>query len=238
MNFYAVLVIIIVLGLASVLWARHYYQNGSSSTTTPPLVGTTSYAGLAFDVCGKLEPSLLPSPSTSTAPLTAQTGGVVKIAPTTTAQAGTNANVALFAKDYPRLTVNPTTLGLPSTGTTKAVTYTNGETCPKGTPEAGKTGIVMISYWSSFAQRTPTTSSDPSAIHFTGNSLVTVSFLPAGVVAKRPSASTIQSMLGAITAGSTTTTPSATTTTTPTSSTTTTPSPSTTAAPTTTTTVK
>lgn len=222
-NYYLALGVIIILGLVSVFWARSHYRASASATTassTQPAVGTTSYAGLAFDVCGTLEPSLLPSASTSTA-LTAQANGVVKVAPKIAADAGKNATVALFASGYPGLSVTSNSLKIPANGQSAAVNYSNGQKCPTGTPEAGKAGVVTISYWKNFATTTPTVTTDPTAIHFTSNSLVTVAFLPSGVHAIKPSTTTIQAMLQAPTATTTTTQSSTTSTTAPASSTTT-----------------
>jgi hypothetical protein len=208
--------VIIVLGLVSVFWARSHYQNNAATaaSTTPPLVGTTSYAGLAFDVCGTLEPSLQPSVTPTTAPLTALQGGVVKVAPKLQIQAGKNANIALFAKNYPGLSITSNSITIPANGSKPAFTYTNGQACPKGTPEAGKTGAVLSSFWTNFASKQPQTSTDPTAIHFTANSLVTVSFVPSGVEAIKPATSTIQAMLAAGASSTTTTTAAGVTTTT------------------------
>ena len=228
-NFYGVIAIIVVLGLLSIFWARHEYKNGASPSLLPPLAGTTSYVALGFDVCGTLQ-SPLPAQSTTTAPLSVLSLNVVQVAPTTRAQAGTNANVAALAKSYQGLTITSTKLALPASGSTKAVSYQNGEACPAGTPDAGKTGSVVIARWSSFAAKSPTLTTDPSSVRLTANSLVTVGFLPSGTTPKKPPQTTISAMLVAAQSGSTTpttapattTTSSATTTTTPATTTTTT----------------
>ena len=245
-NFYAAIAAIVNIGLVSVFFARHEYQSNRAATTTTgvtPIAGSTTFASLAFDVCGKLQPSLAASPST-TPPLTAQADGVVKLAPKTAAEAGTNATVARFAKDYPGLTISSNKLVLPASGGTVGGTWTNGSACPASTPDAGKKGRVVISYWPNFATTKATlTSSDPGAVHFSSNGLVTVAFVPEGATVLRPSSTTIQKML--VAAQSTATSPTTTaatgsTTTAATGSTTTTAAstPSTTAKPTTTTTKK
>jgi hypothetical protein len=211
-NYYLVLVVILILGLVSVFWARSHYRASASSTndsSTQPAVGTTSYAGIAFDVCGTLAPSLLPSTSAALA-LTAQAKGVIKVAPKIPADAGKNATVALFASGYPGLTVTSNSLKIPASAQGPAVNVANGQACPAGTPDAGKVGVVTISYWKNFATTTPTVTSDPTAIHFTSNSLVTVAFVPSGVHAVKPSTTTIQAMLQAPTV-TTTPTPGSTT---------------------------
>ena len=207
-NYYAALAIIIVVGLASVFWARSSYQTQAATpTTTPataPLVGTTTYAALAFDVCGSLEPSLAASPSAATASLTAQADGVIKIAPKNAASAGKNATVVLFASGYPGLSISTGSLKIPANGATPAVSLSNGDKCPAGTPNAGKAGTVAVTYWTNFASTTPQTSTDPTSSHFTGNSLMTVSFVPQGTKILKPSKDTISKMLTAAQASSTT----------------------------------
>ncbi len=54
--------------------------------------------------------------------------------PKTAADAGVNATLGSFSSQYPGLTLTTNSVGLPS----KTV-YKNGEACPSGTPDAGKT---------------------------------------------------------------------------------------------------
>lgn len=211
-NFYAAIALIVIVGLLSIFFARHEYQNASATTSTTavtPTVGSTSFAALAFDVCGKLQPSLAAATSTTT-PLTAQADGVVKLTPKTAAEAGKNATVALFAKDYPGVTITSNELVLPRTaGTATGGSWTTGSTCAAGTPDAGKKGKVVISYWPNFATTKATqTTSDPAAVHFSANGLVTVGFVPEGATVLRPSSTTIQKML--VAAQSTATSPTTT----------------------------
>ena len=240
-GFYAAIIIIVVLGTLSVAFARHEHRSSAAATTTTavsPAVGTTSYAALAFDVCGRLQQSLQPSPSSPVVPISALSGGVVRMAPKTAATAGTNATVRLFANDYPGLVITSSVLTIPSSPTSPAIktTYRSGQTCPSGTPDAGKAGVITISYWRNFAVRAPTVSSNSSAIHFSSSSLVTVGFLPAGTRASKPSSSTVNQMLSQ--SQQSTTTTSAATATTLLPATTTSPATSTTLAPVTTTTKK
>ena len=218
-NFYAALVIIVIIGVVSVYFARLEFQSNHSTTTTTsplasPAVGTTSYASLATDVCGALQPSLEAQPTTTTSPLLVETGGIVKVAPKTAAEAGINASVALLAKNYPGLTVSQTRLDLPASASTPAASYRNDQRCPTGTPDAGKRGIVVYSYWPSFASTTPTITSNPAGVRFTGNSLMTMAFIPKGSKVLKPSSATIQKMLIATQSAPTTATTAPVTTTT------------------------
>jgi len=205
MNFYAVIGFIVVLGLLSVMWARHEYQSsGTSPKAIPPLVGTTSYAGLGIDVCGTVQPSLPAGPTSTITPLTLQADGVVKVSPKTASTAGKNANLTLLTNGYPGLKASSNSFTLPASSGTSAVTYTNGEACPKGTPQAGKTGVVTYTYWQSYGSSTPTVTTNPSDVRFTGNSLVTLGFLAQGSKAAQPSTTTRDKMLEAARSGSTT----------------------------------
>ena len=238
-NYYLLLVAILVIGLGSVFWARNHYHNATTAaaSTVAPTIGTTSYSGLSIDVCGTIQPTLLPSAST-TAAITALASGVLKVAPKTAAESGTNATLELFAKSYPGLVLTSNSLQTPKNATGSGQNVTNGQKCAAGTPDAGKTGTVLYTFWSSFASTKPQTSSSTSAFHLTANSLVTISFLPSGAKVPRPPATTSSAMLQA---GQTSTTPTTavngSATTLPTISVPTTTAPTTTA-PTTTTTKK
>ena len=166
-----------------------------------------------------------------TGQLAIQADGVVRVAPTTAAYAGKNANVAKLADGYVGLVVTTAQLTIPYAAPSKAITLKDGDACPAGTPYAGQKGNVIISYWTNFASKSPTTSIDPSAIRITANSLVTIAFLPDGKKPLQPSQATINKMLVASQAGNTTPTSAPATTvpvTVPINSSTTTTTPSTT----------
>ena len=232
-TYYLVLVLIVVLGLASVVAARFSYKHGAVTTTTAaalPQAGTTTYAAMAFDFCGQLEPNLTAAPLAITS-IQVYGDGVLKIAPTKAATSGSNSKLSLVAKGYPGIKFSATSISYPTSNTTNAaLTYTNGETCPAGTPDAGKTGQVGASVWSSFASTSATTYANPAEAHVQGDSLITASFVPSGSKVLRPAQASITKMLkynaGSVTTTtiptSSTTTPSTTSSTTTSSSTTTT----------------
>ena len=107
-----------------------------------------------------------------------------------------------------------------------AVTYKNGETCPAGTPDAGKTAQVGAALWSSFVSKTPVINANPASAHVQGSSLITVSFVPSGATVLRPSQASITQMrkenAGSVATTTTSTSTSTTSTTTSPSTTTTT----------------
>src|ERR1700722_4246792 len=115
-NWYAALVVIVLIGIASIAVAKFNYNK--TPTVVEPTVGTTWHAGLAFDICGTTEPALAASPSIATTGLTTTGSGVLLIAPKTAGEAGNNATVGKFASGYTGLTLTNTTLKYPSTTST------------------------------------------------------------------------------------------------------------------------
>jgi hypothetical protein len=122
--------------------------------------------------------------------------------------------------------------------------YTNGQTCPTGTPDAGKKGTVTVRYWSGLGEslkQGKTFSGDPRTLKLGNGQLVTMGFVPAGTQLPKPPGTVVAALLtdlnSAATSPTTTTTPistvpvtsvPATTTTVPKSTTSTTAPPSTT----------
>ena len=231
-NFYAAVAVIVVLGMLSIVFARHQYQSGSVTTTTAvaaPTVNSVTFAGLSIEACGTVQPTLAVQ-SSQTGSLIVQDKGVVKVAPTTASQAGSHSSVALLASSYKGLTVTSSSLAVPANGSTAGLSYANGATCPVGTPDAGKKGVVTIARWANFAAKKPVVSTNPASVKLSGNALVTISFAPKGAAATKPSSTTVQAMIAAAqaqsaaaaaAATSTTTTSPATPTTSPATTTTT-----------------
>lgn len=214
-NWYAALILIVVLGLGSVVFARYEYQNPSSPSTVPPTVGTTWYAGYDVNVCGRqLAPLASNAGASTSAKAFFTTGnGVITVAPKVEAQAGTNATLGRFVASYPGMGLSATQLRVP-TGT-KPVTYRNGDRCPAGTPDAGKPGKVLVAYWpSAFASKAKAryVSGDPSSLRFSANQLISIGFVPSGTALAKPGGAVVTALLEAQSSTSTTTPAAATTT--------------------------
>jgi hypothetical protein len=237
-NWYAALVVIVLIGLASVAVAKYHYNQTPS--VVQPTVGTTWHAGLAFDICGTTQPALPASPVGSTTGLTTSGSGVLVIEPKNSGEAGNNATLGKFAEGYSGLTLTNTSLKYPGT---KVPEYSNGEKCPAGTPDAGKTGVVLARTWvigttpgknGELPEAGGLTTEKPASLKLLNRQLITVGFAPANTALPKPPGSTIlalQQVLAGNGPVATTTTAPATATTAPTTTTTTT-------APTTTTTKK
>jgi len=237
-NYYGILAVIVILGLVATVFARYEYQHpGSAKQSTPPAVGTTWYASLGIEACGKRLPYLSADPTTKGG-FTVLAANVVKISPVSAADAGSQATLSQFAAEYPGLIASSSELAVPtSTGTSNhSTTYHNGDTCPANSKYAGTAGTVSYAYWTTFGQKKPTITTDPTKIKFSRYLRVTLAFEPAGVTPKLPLQASINAMFAA--AQSTTSTTVATPSTLPATTTTVKGATTTTTVKTTTTTVK
>ena len=206
-NWYAALVVIVILGLASIVFAKYEYNQ--SPTAVQPTVGTTWHAALAFDICGTMQPALAASPSSATTGLTTSGDGVLLVAPKTSSEAGNNATLGKFAQGYTGLTLTNTTLKYPSA---KVPEYTNGQRCATGTPDAGKPGEVQARWWvlstktgsnGQLEQTGGITSLAPADLKLLNRQLITVGFVPDNATLPKPPASTITALLQVLSGGST-----------------------------------
>jgi hypothetical protein len=223
-NWYAALVVIVLVGIASVAIAKYHYNQ--TAAAVEPTTNTTWHAGLAFDVCGKMQPALTASPAGSSTGLTTTGNGVLLIAPKNASEAGNNATLGKFADGYSGLTLTNTALKLPTAGLPE---YRNGEKCPSGTPDAGKPGEVQARWWvlttttgknGQPEQTGGRTTVKPADLKLLNRQLITVGFVPDNATLPKPPGSTTTALLQVLSgtqpvATTTTTTPSATTTTTP-----------------------
>ncbi len=203
-NWYASLVVVCVLGLLSVVWARYEYSQPAASASGPqPAVGTTWYSAYGFDLCGTVQGPLPAAPLHANVGMTTDANGVITIAPKTKAQAGDNATLGQFFTSYRGLGLTSNTLHYPG-----GQTFTNGEKCAKGTPDAGKKGTIQVAYWSSFGNSAKQyqLESDPNSLKLANRSEVTINFIPSGATIKRPPASAELAMLKLLSSPTTTST--------------------------------
>jgi hypothetical protein len=229
-KWYGTLFLIVLLGVLSIVYSR--YEDEHPIAATAPTTSDHWYAALAIDVCGQVQPDLPTNPQKTTPGLHTDGDGVLRIEPKSSADAGTNATLGRFVSEYPKLKLTSTSLTLPNEKPHK-----NGQTCPKDTPDAGKSGIVQVKVWSSSTAPGvdhPTISADPDALRLADGQLISIAFVPSGSTIPMPSATIIAAMDQAISAvGQVTTTVPITvpSTTLPTTGSTTTPSSSTSSVP-------
>jgi hypothetical protein len=228
-NWYAGLVLIVIIGLVSVIYSRYEYQHPSNPSGVTPKVGQTLFAGLAIDVCGTVQKPLAASGNTAVAGITTPGLNILNVSPLVRGQAGDNATLGQFFANYKGLALTSDSITVP-----KKKTYKNGEKCGSGTKDAGKAGVIKYEVWPNPVSNSGTLKTgDPATLKIGARSLITVGFVPASTTKlPKPPSSTVNALIevsasvsnGTTTTTTTTTTPSSTTTTTtaPTGTTTTT----------------
>jgi hypothetical protein len=220
-NWYAALVVLVILGIVSIVFARYEYQHPHTTAAIQPAVGKTEFAGITFDLCGTTL-NTLPA-STNSAEVGVSTPGqnVLAVSPKTAAQAGNNATLGAFFAHYPGAALSPTRLKIDNE------VFTNGETCKSG-PDKGKAGDVKVVVFATPLTNSSTDiTSNASTYKIPDRSIFSVGFVPKGTSLPRNqtvsdavlgySASVVNGTTTTTTlpvASPTTTAPSATTTTT------------------------
>jgi hypothetical protein len=220
-NWYAALILIVLVGIGSVIFARSDYTKAANSQ---PTINETWHAALEVDVCGVVEPGLPLSNPTSSSGFTSAGNGVLVIAPKVSAEAGDHATLAKFASEYSGMTLTNSSLKYPATGT---VLYKNGQKCAKGTPDAGKVGTVQartyhLASTASSSKETKLAGGDlttkAGSIKFANGQLIVAAFVPSSAKLPKPKASIELALVQALQGNgsvvtTTTTSPTATTTT-------------------------
>ncbi len=235
-NWYASLALIVIVGLGLVGLSRYQLSHRSTTSSGPPTTQQTWYAGLAVDICGTIEPNLPASTNKSKTGLVANGNGVLTIAPKNSSESGSNATLGKFVSTYKGLELTNSTLQYPG-----KPAYTNGNVCPKGSPDAGKPGIVIVYSWPNFTSKQGAeTPGDPQKLLFQNGQLITMAFVPANSTVPKPPSTVITNLITADQAGPTTptTAPTITPATNPTPTSTTAPSSTSTTAPSSTSTTK
>ncbi|HEX4245014.1 MAG TPA: hypothetical protein VHY77_05560 [Acidimicrobiales bacterium] len=234
-NWYASLAVIVIVGLLLVGFSRYQRMHPTTSSSGAPTTSDTWHVALGIDICGTMQANLPADPSTTTG-FTTDGTGVITVAPKNKSESGGNAVLGKFVSEYKGLALTSTTLQYPG----KAL-LSNGDRCPRGTPQAGQQGFVTVKTWPNFESKIGTVASgNPAQVKFANGQMITMAFVAANANVPKPPASTITSLITAASGASTTTTTAPTTgttaptaTTAPSSSTATTAPAATTTAPTT-----
>jgi hypothetical protein len=242
-NFYGALAVIVILGLVATVWARYDYQHPPANPAgVQPKIGTTWYAAISLQACGKRLPFLPTDTSLKGQGMYILPADVVRVSPASAADSGNNATLAQFGNEYPGLLISTSQMNVPKNvlgAANPATSYTNGQTCPSGKGDlyGGQSAKVTYAYWSTFGQKKPTVTTNPATIKFAPDIRISIGFEPTGVTPEPPLAISDTAM-GADATTVTTTTAATTVTTLPVTTTTVKGSTTTTTAPTTTTTSK
>ena len=128
---------------------------------------------------------------------------MLTIAPKNSSESGSNATLGKFVSGYKGLELSSSTLQYPG-----KPAYTNGDVCPKGTPDAGKPGVVIVDSWPNFEVegQGDRDSGDPQDLLFANGQLITMAFVPATATVPKPPAPAITTLITALSQGTTTTT--------------------------------
>ena len=134
-----------------------------------------------------MQPNLAASTNASKVGFSANGNGVLTIQPKNSSESGSNATLGKFVSGYKGLQLSSSTLQYPG----KQV-WTNGDVCPKGTPDAGKPGVVIVDSWPNFNAKTGSeTSGAPEDLLFKNGQLITMAFVPATSTVPKPPAQAI-----------------------------------------------
>ena len=155
-NWYASLAIICIVGLLLIGFSRYQRTHQTASSSGPPTTSQQWFAALGIDLCGTMQPNLPASTNASKVGFTANGNGVLTIQPKNSSESGSNATLGKFVSEYQGLELSSSTLQYPGKSA-----YNNGDVCPKGTPDAGKPGVVIVDSWPSFTAKTGTETSGP-----------------------------------------------------------------------------
>ena len=149
-NWYASLVLICMVGLAAHRVQPVPADPPTASSSGPPTTQQQWYAALGIDICGTIaaQPSGQHQHQAKTG-LIANGNGVLTIAPKNSSESGGNATLGKFVSGYKGLELTLVDPAVPGAGRS----YTNGDVCPKGTPQAGKPGVVIVESWPNFASK-------------------------------------------------------------------------------------
>ena len=138
-NWYASLALICIVGLLLIGFSRYENTHRTASSAGPPTTQQQWHAALGIDICGTIQPNLPASTNTTKTGLTANGNGVLTIAPKNSSESGANATLGKFVSGYKGLQLTANTIQYPG----KPV-YTDGDVCPKGTPDQSKPGVVIV----------------------------------------------------------------------------------------------
>jgi hypothetical protein len=191
----AVVGIVVLAAVGAVLVASiHTSPSANSSqvgSSGPPTTSQMWSVALGFEVCGNRLPNLPPEPNTQETGLTTDGTGVVTVAPKGPSESGGRATLGRFVSHDPGLELTSTMLRYPG-----GRAYSDGATCPPGTPDAGERGVVQVVSWSNWAVHSGTRfEGAPGQLRFTEGQIITVAFAPTSAKVAKPAAATVTTLI-------------------------------------------
>lgn len=189
MLWYLSIVLIVVVGVALIVYSRNEAQHraSASATASGPTKSDNWYTALAFDVCGTLQPRLPANTNIATAGIRTFGDGIVNTNPGAVKDSakftGAHATLGTFVSTYgQKLVVSSKLLQLPGTPPKR---YVSGTRCTSG-PDKGKTATVQVMTWKNATASGTLSSGSPSAIRLRDGEMITVAFVPPGATIKAP----------------------------------------------------
>ncbi|MGH9062847.1 MAG: hypothetical protein ACRD0L_02525 [Acidimicrobiales bacterium] len=179
-GYYATLVIVVLLGLATIAFSR--YQVTHKPAAVPPTLQDHWHSAFAFDICGKLLPNPPQNPNVAKAGIHTHGDGLIHVEPLSSADTGHNATLGRFVHLYPGMELTATSVRYPG-----KKTWRNGERC--GT----KAAKVQVEVWSSLAAtHGHIVTGNPDDVLLENGQLITIAFVPPGTsIPKPPSAANL-----------------------------------------------
>jgi hypothetical protein len=206
MNYYAVLAIIVVLGLSAVVYSRYERQHPVVASTAFPAKNSSGYFALSVEECGTRHVDLTAYRSQDLL-YQVLANNVVHVTPLTAATSGTNANLGKFVSGYSGMKFSASELFVPDfPGKPLGQSYLAGHKCAAGTKYAGQVAYPELAYWRTVGQKKATITTNASKVEVSQQMFVTFAFEPKGVTPLLPSQKTISAMYFDSTSQSTTTT--------------------------------
>ena len=182
---YALMTLIVVLGVGLTVYSRNQKNSGGSNTPVAPTATDHWVTALGIDLCGSMQADLPPSANLTSVGLRTFGNGLIDINPGavtgSSAYEGVNATLGVFATNYAGFTLTNTSIQYPGK---LPVLWTNGATC--NGPLHGK-GTLVAKVWSSPTASPSTVSTNITSIRLGNGEMITLAFVPSGSSIPEPS---------------------------------------------------
>lgn len=179
-GFYALIALIVIVGVGLVVYSRHQAQQkaAAASVSEPPTAKSNWNVAYAVDICGKLQANLPTNPNPAVGIRTFG-NGLINIDPAASTTPsdfeGKKETLGLFASTYSTFKLTGTSIELPGKRTWQTL-----DQCTKADgPETG-VGYVQAKLWRSPTDKHPTvlTGSAVPRLHLLNGEMVTIAFVP------------------------------------------------------------
>ena len=200
-NWYASLVVICIVGLLLDRLQPLPAHPQTASSAGPPTTSQVWHAALGIDICGKMQPNLPASTNTKKTGLDRPGQRRAHHRPAEQLGVGEQRHPGQVRLRLQGPRASSSTLQYPGKSA-----YSNGDVCPKGTPDSGKPGVVIVDSWTNFESKGKgtETSGPPQDLLFANGQLITMAFVPATASVPKPPASVITNLLTSLSQGTTT----------------------------------